>query len=67
MEFITNDSEAIRAIDEIKYRLKFLDKTRETPIADALNKYLDKIIEEFSLDGDPHAFASGPKEHGREG
>jgi len=58
---ITNDSEAIRAIDELKYRLKFLDKTRKTPIAAALNNSLDKIIKEFSLDGDPHAFASDPK------
>ena len=55
---IRTDRAAIEIIDELKYRLKM--RGENTPICDALNSALNKIIEDFSLGWSQHDFARAP-------
>jgi len=52
--------DTIKLIDELKFKLKNRDKNDR--MANALNNYLDHIINIFVLDQDPHAFATSPKD-----
>lgn len=55
---IRTDEDAVKAIDDLKYRLKQRDP--DAQIVAALNAALDDLIGRFRLDGDPHTFASMP-------
>ena len=61
---IRTNEDAARVIDELKYRLKplMVRPHLDFQVAVALNEALNKIITHYKLDGDPHVFASMPKD-----
>lgn len=55
--FINDNKELVNLIDECKYKLKVFPPSK---MKDEFNLLLNKFITHWSLDSDPHAFASLP-------
>lgn len=62
---ICTDKDAVQVIDELMYRLKFVAKSDNNPIATALWKGLNELVKSGGLGSDPHSFASLPKAYAR--
>ena len=61
MSDITNDKELVRAISELKHRLK----TCNTSMGHEFSGFLGIFIKAWDLDKDPHEFATLPPGRGK--
>ena len=66
LDYLDSDEDVVRLIDDLKCYLKpalrYDDDGDINPIAWALNTALNKIIVDFGLGWDPHAFARLPED-----